>query len=74
MSEIKLTNIPLMSVKKIVEEFGDAYAKIINSNVPINRFPSVMLWGPPGIGKSQAIKQLALKLSKKRAKELISLM
>lgn len=68
MSEIKLTNIPLMSVKKIVDELGDAYAKIINSNVPINRFPSVMLWGPPGIGKSQAIKQLALKLSKKTGK------
>lgn len=57
--EIKLTSVPEMTVGKAVEKFSKAYSKIINSGAGIKSFPSVMLWGPPGIGKSQAIRQMA---------------
>jgi len=57
--EIKLSNVPEMSVKRLVEKFGKAYSKVINSEAGVKSFPSVMLWGPPGIGKSQAVRQIA---------------
>lgn len=59
MSEIKLTNVPSMSIGKAVEELGDAYGTIIKAGLPLKTLPSVMLWGAPGVGKSQAVRQLA---------------
>ncbi len=59
MSEIKTSNIPSMNVGRLVESLGDAYCKVINNNMPVKTLPSVMLWGAPGVGKSQAIRQIA---------------
>ena len=59
MNNIKTNNIPQMSVGSIVTKLSSAYSGIINKNIPIKVFPSVMLWGAPGIGKSQAIRQIA---------------
>lgn len=59
MEEIKLNNIPEMTVGKIVDRLSNAYSKIIKNNIPIKTMPSVMLWGAPGVGKSQAIRQIA---------------
>lgn len=59
MSEIKLTNIPSMNINKIIDELSTAYVTVINKNLPIKTLPSVMLWGAPGVGKSQAVRQLA---------------
>lgn len=59
MEEIKLNNIPKMTVGKIVDRLSNAYSKIIKNNIPIKTMPSVMLWGAPGVGKSQAIRQIA---------------
>ncbi len=59
MSVIKSTSIPTMTVNKTISYLSKAYCSVINSNVPIRKLPSVMLWGPPGVGKSQAIRQLA---------------
>lgn len=58
MNEIKLSNIPQMSVGKMIDVLTFSYCKIINSSLPIKKFPSVMLWGPPGVGKSQAVRQI----------------
>ncbi len=59
MDEIKLGNIPSMAVGKMTEKLSDAYCTIINNGLPIGTMPSVMLWGPPGVGKSQAVRQIA---------------
>lgn len=59
MSEIKSSNIPSMNVGKLVESLGEAYCKVINGKLPVKTLPSVMLWGAPGVGKSQAIRQIA---------------
>ena len=42
MSNIKYSNIPQMSVQNVVEHLSNAYSVIINNNVPIKTFPSVV--------------------------------
>ena len=59
MSENATTNMPSMTVSKTVELLGHAYSKVIKNNEPLTTIPSVMLWGPPGVGKSQGVRQLA---------------
>lgn len=58
-SDIKLTNIPCMTVGKVVEELSQAYCTLINNGDKVKMMPSVMLWGAPGVGKSQGVKQIA---------------
>lgn len=59
MSDIKMSNIPSMNVGKAVDILSGAYCAIIQKQYPLKTFPSVMLWGPPGVGKSQAVRQIA---------------
>lgn len=59
MSEIKMNNIPSMSVSRIVDDLTQAYCAVLGQGLAIKTIPSVMLWGPPGVGKSQAVRQLA---------------
>jgi len=59
MKDVKSSNLPTMSVGKLVNELAATYSTVINSHLPIRTVPSVMLWGPPGVGKSQAVRQLA---------------
>ena len=59
MSDVKLTNIPCLNVGRVVEKLAQAYSAVIKNRLPIKTMPSVMLWGPPGVGKSQAIRQIA---------------
>ena len=69
MSDIKLSNIPSMNVEKLVDRLGDAYSRLINNNLPVKNMPSVMLWGPPGVGKSQAVRQIAKAIKEETGKE-----
>ena len=59
MSDVKSTNIPCLNVGRVVEKLAQAYSAVIKNRLPIKTMPSVMLWGPPGVGKSQAIRQIA---------------
>ncbi|MBQ8540865.1 MAG: AAA family ATPase [Clostridia bacterium] len=61
MNEIKNNNMPVMDVEKAVGLLTRAYAAAINDN-DVKIVPSVMLWGPPGVGKSQAVRQIASEL------------
>lgn len=70
MSEINLSNIPQMNVNKLIDMLTKSYVKIINGDVPIKRFPSVMLWGPPGVGKSQAVRQIGKEIESKTGKKV----
>lgn len=70
MSEVK-QNIPSMSVGKVVESLSTAYCSAINKCLPVRVLPSVMLWGAPGVGKSQAIRQIADKIQSHTGKKCV---
>ena len=62
MNEVKLTNIPQMNIGKAVERLSDAYCAVINKGLPLKTMPAVMMWGPPGVGKSQGVRQIASRI------------
>lgn len=68
MSEIKLSNIPSMTVNNLVNKLSDAYCTVICKGLPVKTMPSVMMWGAPGVGKSQAVRQIAEKIQEKTGK------
>lgn len=69
MSEsMKLSNIPTSNVNHVIDKLSDMYCSVINKKIPIKTLPSVMLWGPPGIGKSQAIRQLGKEIEENTGK------
>ena len=48
-----------LSVTETVRLLSKAYTNLIVSGEPFRTFPSVMLWGAPGVGKSQGVRQIA---------------
>ncbi|MBE6727287.1 MAG: AAA family ATPase [Ruminococcaceae bacterium] len=70
MTDIKLSNIPSLNVGKLIDELSGAYCTIINNGMPIKTLPSVMLWGPPGVGKSQAVRQIANEIENNTGKKV----
>lgn len=55
----ELTNVPAVNVDEAVSRLTGMYTGIINSGMMIDLLPSVMLWGAPGVGKSQAVRHIA---------------
>ncbi len=70
MVELKLENIQL-TVARLKEQLVKAYTALIQAQIPFAKFPSVMLWGPPGIGKSQGIRQVAKGIEEKTGKKVV---
>ena len=71
MLNAKCNNVPTMDVDGLIEKFSFAYSKIINAKMPIKNFPSVMLWGAPGVGKSQAVRQIAKEIEISTGKKTV---
>lgn len=67
----KNTGIASMTVDRMVKLLSNAYISIIEEGVALKNFPSVMLWGPPGVGKSQGIRQMADVISEKTNKKVV---
>ena len=42
-----------VTVDNMISMLSKAYISLVESNTPFRRFPSVMLWGAPGVGKSR---------------------
>ena len=70
MKDVKLTNIPSMNIGKVVDSLTDVYTAVIKQKAPLKSVPSVMLWGSPGVGKSQAIRQLAKEIEANTGKRV----
>lgn len=64
-------SIPRMSVSDMVSMLSKAYSSLINGNRRVDRFPSVMLWGPPGVGKSQGIREIAREIGNMTGKKTV---
>ena len=57
-------NIPAVTAGDLVNQLTELYATAYSSGM-LDMIPSVALWGPMGVGKSTAIKELAQRLSEK---------
>ena len=60
-----------ISVNNMVNMLSAVYVKMISEKTPFIDFPSVMLWGPPGVGKSQGIREIAENIEKKTQKKVV---
>jgi len=65
-----MPGIPTLTVGKTVERLADVYCSVIAKKVPMKTVPSVMLWGPPGVGKSQGVHQLAREIGERTGKRV----
>lgn len=51
-------NIPSLSVTEAVNSVYKSYCAAIRKGLGVTYLPAIMLWGPPGIGKSDFVRQL----------------
>ena len=64
------TNLPIMSIERTVNMLSGSYLSVIESGLSPKVLPSVMLWGPPGVGKSQAVRQIAKNIETESGKHV----
>lgn len=60
-----------LTVSQMVAQLSDAFSSLIQSGLPLKRFPSIMLWGPPGVGKSQGVRQIAEEIRQRTGKTVV---
>ncbi|MBQ7352576.1 MAG: AAA family ATPase [Clostridia bacterium] len=70
MKSLSISNIPQMSVEKMTDILSSIFVKAIKTGVELKALPSMMLWGPPGVGKSQAIRQIAKQINEQTKKQV----
>lgn len=59
-----------LTVEKLIQYLSKAYISLIQSEIPFKKFPAVMLWGAPGVGKSQGVRQIATNITKVTGKHV----
>lgn len=59
-----------LSINETVKLLSNAYISLILSGEPFCAFPSVMLWGSPGVGKSQGVRQIAKQIENNTGKKV----
>ena len=65
------TNMPVLSVEKTIRTLSKSYCSVIEKGLSPKILPSVMLWGPPGVGKSQAVRQIGKEIEQKTGKQVV---
>lgn len=69
-TEINLNEMDTLPIQNVIDNLSNSYIKLIKNKIDFNMFPSVMLWGQPGVGKSQAIRQIAKNIEEKTNKKV----
>ncbi len=64
-------DIAQLTVAQMSQQLTMTYSAVIKGDLPIKCIPSVMIWGPPGVGKSQGISQIAANISAETGKKVI---
>lgn len=59
-----------MTISRAVTQLSEAYIALIKSGKSLKRFPLVMLWGAPGVGKSQGVRQIATAIEEHTGKQV----
>ncbi len=65
-----MKNVITLSVNSTINDLAPLYVAAIEKGIPFSMIPAPMLWGPPGIGKSDSIKQIAEQIHLKSGKEV----
>jgi len=60
-----------VNVGAMINILSKSYISLINSDTPLKKFPSVMLWGPPGVGKSQGVRAIGESIEKNTGKKVV---
>lgn len=68
--ESGISGISALNVNQMTALLSDAYTALIRARIPFKNFPSVMLWGPPGVGKSQGIRAVAAAIEENTGKQV----
>lgn len=63
-------NIPQLSVTEAVNKIRKGFCSAIKKGLGVFYLPSVMLWGPPGVGKSDFVRQLAAYIEAETGKKV----
>ncbi len=63
--------LPEVSVGTVVKRISKYYVKFIQSKTPYSKARIMFLWGPPGIGKTQSIEQIAEKVQEETGKRVV---
>ncbi len=64
------TNIPAVTVNEFIEMMTRLYGGAVEKGMPFKSIPAPFLWGPAGIGKSDAIRQVAKLLGEQTGKSV----
>ena len=70
-NERQNTTIPALTVSEAARCLTALYGGAIRAGIPIRLLPAPFLWGPPGIGKSDTVRQLAAGLEEGTGKKKI---
>ena len=62
-------NIPAISINMMVNKLGGLYTAAIKGGLPLKSIPSAFLWGAPGVGKSDGVRQIAEKIEAETGKK-----
>lgn len=65
------SSVPSMPIAKVIKELAVLYSFLINGNKPYDMVPAPFLWGPPGVGKSDGVKELAGMIEKSTGKKVM---
>ena len=60
-----------VTVDEMIKLLSESYISLIEHKTPFIKFPSVMLWGPPGVGKSQGIRGVAEMIRERTGKKTV---
>ncbi len=65
------TGLYAVNIKGMVNMLSKAYVSLVEENIPFEKFPSTMVWGPPGVGKSQGVREIAEVIRRKTGKKVV---
>lgn len=66
----RLSNIPNVDADKAMQSLYKLIENAITKGVSLDAIPTIMLWGPPGVGKSSIVKQVCEKVEKEAKKKV----
>lgn len=68
---INSTDICALSVNRVIDSVSTLLSNSIDNGIEFKNLPAVMLWGMPGVGKSQAVRAIARNVERTTGKRAV---